>query len=59
MNIPEQYRYIGGVKASRNNTKCYSIQKETRLDEKLSFLRKSLSLKLVYLLLGILKELKN
>jgi hypothetical protein len=51
--------YNGGEIASRNNPKCYREQKETRLDIKLSFLRKSLSLKLTYALLGISQKLKN
>ena len=51
----------GGVKASRNNPKCYSKQnqKEIQSDKKLSFSRKHLSLETAYTSLGISENLKN
>ncbi len=49
----------GGVKASRNNPKCYSKQKEIQSDRKLSFLRKHLSLENAYISLGISETLIN
>jgi len=59
LKLHEQNRYKGGVKASRNNPKCYSKQKEIQSDKKLSFLRKALSLETAYTSLGISKNLKN
>ena len=52
-------RIKGGVKASRNNPKCYrkQNQKEIQSGKKTSFLRKHLSLESSYDLLGILKNL--
>ena len=51
----------GGVKASRNNPKCYSKQnqKEIQLDRKLSFSRKHLSLESSYNSLGMSENLIN
>jgi len=51
----------GGVKASRNNPKCYSKQKQKEIQSvrNLSFLRKHLSLESAYVSLGISKHLKN
>ena len=54
-----QKRYKGGEKASRNNPKCYSKHEDIGSDNKLSFLRKSLSFKSAYAILGILEKLKN
>ena len=53
MKLHEQNSHIGGVKASRNNPKCYSKQKEIQSDRKLSFSRKALSLESMYSSLGI------
>lgn len=49
----------GDEKASRNNLKCYNKQKELGANKKKSFLEKSLSLKLSYPLIGILKNIKS
>ena len=59
MNLFEQNGYKGGVKASRNNPKCYSKQnqKEIQSGKKTSFLRKHLSLERSYDLLGISNNL--
>lgn len=59
MKFDGQNRYKGGVIASRNNPKCYRRQEEIRINNKLSFLRKSLSLKAAYFLSGISKNVKN
>lgn len=50
----------GGVKASRNNPKCYSKQnqKEIQSSRKMSFSRKNLSLETAYISLGISENLK-
>ena len=55
MKLHIQNRYKGGVKASRNNPKCYIKQnrKEMQSCIKLSFSRKHLSLESVYNSLGI------
>jgi hypothetical protein len=58
-NMLIQLTKKGGEKASRNNLKCYSKQKETRSDEKLFFSRKHLSLETAYISLGISENLKN
>ena len=52
-------RIKGGVKASRNNPKCYrkQNQKEIQSGKKTSFLRKHLSLESSYDLLSISKNL--
>ena len=59
MKLFEQNDYKGGVKAGRNDPKCYSKQnqKEIQSGKKTSFLRKHLSLESSYDLLGILKNL--
>jgi len=59
LKLFEQNDYKGGVKASRNNPKCYSKQnqKEIQSGKKTSFLRKHLSLESSYDLLGISKNL--
>ena len=56
----------GGVKASRNNSKCYSKQNQKEISSKniqsvrnLSFSRKHLSLETAYTSLGISENLKN
>ena len=51
----------GGVKASRNNPKCYSKknQKEIQSCRKLSFSQKHLSLESSYNSLGISENLEN
>ena len=61
MKLHEKNCYKGGVKASRNNPKCYrkQNQKEIQLDRKLSFSRKHLSLETAYTSLGISKNLQN
>ncbi len=61
MKLFEQKGYKGGVKAGRNNPKCYSKQnqKEIQSGNKTSFLRKHLSLESPYDLLGISKNLIN
>jgi len=66
LKLHEQNRYKGGVKASRNNPKCYSKQdqKETWIEKiksanKLSFLRKHLSLESSYNSVGISENLIN
>ena len=66
MKLHKQNYYKGGVKASRNNPKCYSKQnqKEMAIEKiqsarKLSFLRKHLSLETAYTSLDISENLKN
>ena len=66
MKLYEQNCYKGGVKASRNNPKCYSNQdqKETWIEKiqsvnELSFSRKHLSLESSYNSLGISENLIN
>ena len=66
MKLYKQNRYKGGVKANRNNPKCYSKQnlKEILVEKiqsgrKLSFSRKPLSLDSPYNRLGISINLKN
>jgi len=61
LKLHEQNCYKGGVKASRNNPKCYSKQnqKEIQSDRKLSFSRKHLSLETEYTSLGISENLQN
>ena len=49
----------GGEKASRNNPRIYSKQKEIQLEKKLSFLRKHLSLETAKELFSISKNLKS
>ena len=49
----------GGVKASRNNPKCYSKQKEIQSVGDLSFPEKPLSLENAHSSLGISENLKN
>jgi len=55
LKLHEQNRYKGGVKASRNNPKCYSKQnqKEIQSGKKTSFSQKHLSLEKSYHSLGI------
>ena len=52
-------RIKGGVKAGRNNPKCYGKQnqKEIQSGKKTSFLRKHLSLESSYDLLGISRDI--
>jgi len=61
LKLFEQNGYKGGVKASRNNLKCYSKQnqKEIQSGKKTSFLRKHLSSESSYDLVGISKNLIN
>ena len=59
MKLHGKNSYKGGVKASRNNPKGYSTQKEIQSEKKLSFSRKHLSFETAYTSLGILKNLKN
>ena len=61
MKLHIQNRYKGGVKASRNNPKCYSKQnpKEMQSCKKMSFSRKHLSLESAYSSLGISENLIN
>ena len=61
MKLHIQNRYKGGVKASRNNPKCYrkQNQKEIQSSKKKSFLRKHLSLEIPYDSLGISENLIN
>ena len=61
LKLFEQNGYKGGVKASRNNPKCYSKQnqKEIQSGKKTSFLRKHLSLESSYNSLDMSKNLIN
>jgi len=66
LKLFEQNRYKGGVKASRNNPKCYRKQNQKeRLKIKpqsareLSFSRKALSLETAYISFGISENIKN
>jgi len=61
LKLHEQNHCKGGVKASRNNPKCYSKQnqKEIQSGKKTSFSHKHLSLESSYNSLGMSENLIN